>query len=536
MGKRIAVFFTIIMLGFCFLMFRLYFLSNGDWLCEVAAQQNSYTVNISKCRGTIYDCRKKPLTGLKKSRVASVLPTINSINALKEMFSKDDFDDIMSICYSGNPFKISIPVSIKSEDINVFNVPKRYSEEPILPHIIGYLDDTSHGTSGLELAYDDYLNNCGEIFVRYSVDALGRTLSGDKEKIHDTSYMQNRGVVLSIDERLQTIAHKAAKKYLKKGAVLITEVPRCQIRACVSLPEFSPLNLEKVLDSKDAPLMNRALCAYNLGSVFKLVTSAAALEKNLSSEAEYQCEGNIMVGSSRFHCFDGRAHGPVNMEHAISKSCNSYFVDLANKLDPQYFIDMSLNFGFNKELELAPNLISDQGNLPSVSELKNPQMMANVSFGQGTLMATPIQVAGLINTIASGGIYASPNLIEGLVNEKLDYIEKHKPPKAKRVITTKTANKLSAYMKTSVEEGTSKKGKPKNVTACAKTGTAETGLMDGDRHIIQAWYAGFFPAEKPKYSIVVLAEDGAGGGESCGPVFSDIVDKIVEDMSFLLVG
>ena len=72
--------------------------------------------------------------------------------------------------------------------------------------------------------------------------------------------------------------------------------------------------------------------------------------------------------------------------------------------------------------------------------------------------------------------------------------------------------------------------------ACAKTSTAETGIKDGDRSIIQAWYAGFFPLDKPKYCIVILSEDAVrGGGDSCGPVFKEIVDKMQSDLKELFL-
>ena len=96
------------------------------------------------------------------------------------------------------------------------------------------------------------------------------------------------------------------------------------------------------------------------------------------------------------------------------------------------------------------------------------------------------------------------------------------------VMSPPTAVQLMKYMKSSVEYGTSKQGKPEHLTAGAKTATAETGLKDGDREIIQAWYTGFYPAENPQYVITILAEDGDGGGKSCGPVFQEITGGLYE--------
>ena len=81
-------------------------------------------------------------------------------------------------------------------------------------------------------------------------------------------------------------------------------------------------------------------------------------------------------------------------------------------------------------------------------------------------------------------------------------------------------------MKASVDYGTSQKGKSDYVDCAAKTSTAQTGIIENGKKIEQSWFAGFFPFDNQKYSVVVLSEAGMGGGESCGPVFKEIVDRI----------
>ena len=154
---------------------------------------------------------------------------------------------------------------------------------------------------------------------------------------------------------------------------------------------------------------------------------------------------------------------------------------------------------------------------------------------QLTLMASPIQISGLINAIASGGEYTTPTLIKGLVNENLNFINITRAENPIRVIKEDTAEKLKGYMKASIEYGTSLRGKPESIEAAAKTSTAETGIVVDGKKVIQAWYAGFFPFEKPRYSIVVLSEDASGGGESCGPVFKEIVDRMNKEIPELFI-
>ena len=351
-----------------------------------------------------------------------------------------------------------------------------------------------------------------------------------KYKSHSTHQRKRLRVssrwVLTIDEKIQKIAEFAAQKYIKKGAILITEVPNCEIRACVSMPTFSPTDVAVVLNDEDAPLLNRALLSYNIGSVFKLVTAAAILNENKSPDEIYNCTGNCEVDGHKFHCFENKGHGAVNLEKAIALSCNTYFIEKALTIGGEKLLELSKKLGFSKEFELAPGIISKAGVVPTIENLSNTRALANFSFGQGKLLVTPIQVAILLNTIASGGLFCEPRLVEGLVNENLNYIQKTAKPSLTRVLSTECAKNLVEYMRSSVEYGTSAKGKPDNGFAAAKTGTAQPGIKIENRPVIQAWFAGIYPADKPKYSIVVFAEDAKGGGESCGPAFKKITHEI----------
>ena len=90
-------------------------------------------------------------------------------------------------------------------------------------------------------------------------------------------------------------------------------------------------------------------------------------------------------------------------------------------------------------------------------------------------------------------------------------------------------------MRCAVEHGTAQKGKPEKTEAAAKTSTAQTGIVENGRRIEQSWIAGMFPVESPKYCIVVLSEDGSGGGESCGPVFKEIIERMYRETPELFI-
>ena len=229
------------------------------------------------------------------------------------------------------------------------------------------------------------------------------------------------------------------------------------------------------------------------------------------------------------------------MQDAIAYSCNGYFIELIkNKINKDDLLKMAGKFGLGKEIAFADGIVSKEGKLPSSESLENIKTLANFSFGQGKLLATPMQISALINTIASGGIYTPPKLIKGLAAENMKFspYDAHSElQRTEKIISPEIASKLKEFMKASVDYGTGKKGKPEDpeVDVAAKTSTAQTGIIEDGKRIEQSWFAGFFPYDKPRYSIVVLSEAGAGGGESAGPIFKEIVERIYKEVPELFM-
>lgn len=529
MGKRTAVFFGMLMFCMFLTILSLYSLSSGTQLAATAAKQSSYKLIVANTRGTIYDCNKIPLTGAGSEAVAAIAPSVEGAAALSKGLPEKTMENIYPSLTAGRPFSMKLPKSINAPGIDVFQMKKRYSDTQLAAHTIGYLDGSGKGASGIEKIFNSQLTqNQGQISVTYKVDALNRALGGENKNISDTTYLQNKGVVLTIDKEIQEISEQAAKKYLKQGAVIVTEVPSAKIRAMVSLPDFSPNDVAAALKGENSPLLNRCLSSYNVGSVFKLVSASAALEYGISPDTEYTCTGVIDVDGGLFHCFNSESHGKENMGQAIAQSCNTYFVNLMQQVPQSQFLLMAQNMGFGKAFEIAPGYFSTSGNLPTLQSLKIPRALANFSFGQGDLTATPLQIAGMVNAVASDGYYTQPYLYEGIVDENLNYTEKAPEQKSTQVITENTAKLLQQFMKDSIDVGTSKKGKPTNGEAGAKTATAQTGQFVDGVEAVESWFSGFYPYNNPKYVITVFAEGGTGGGATCGPVFKEIADAIYD--------
>ncbi len=527
MAKRTTIFFGVMMFAMFLTILNVYSLCNGSQLAATADRQSSYKLVVANTRGTIYDTNRVALTGTGEQTVAAITPTVAGAAALSKVLPKKTMENVYTTLTLGKPFAFILPQPVKADGIDNFTLSRRYADDQLAVHVIGYLDSTGAGTSGIEKAFNQQLTqNQGQISVTYKVDAVNRVLAGENKKVTDSTYLQNRGVVLTIDKSIQKIAEEAAKKYLKKGAVVITEVPSGKIRAMVSLPDFSPNDVASALNGTDSPLLNRCMSAYSVGSVFKLVSASAALEYGISPDTEYTCTGGIDVSGGIFHCYNSESHGHENMQTAIAQSCNTYFVNLMQMVPQDRFLLMAQSMGFGKSLEIAPGYVSATGNLPTLKSLSSPRALANFSFGQGDLTATPLQISGMVNAIASNGQYTQPTLYEGLVDENRNFMERAGAQKSTQVISENTAKLIRQFMKESIETGTSKKGKPTSVTAGAKTATAQTGRYEGTTELVESWFSGFFPYENPKYVVTIFAEGGSGGGTTCGPVFKQISDKM----------
>ncbi len=534
MYKRILIFFSIITACFCFYFFALDAISTKNKFRDAAINQQSYKLKISDVRGTIYDYRNKPMVNVNKKLVAAVIPCMESLTALTPVVAEQSKEELYKKCSGNTPFTIEVEKKIRCPGVKVFEVPIRYLGVTLAPHVIGYLSGEKNGVCGLEKAYNDYLSGKNQkVSIKYDVDASGKILPGGENIIEDKSYCSSKGIVLQLDSRIQAIAEESANKYMSRGAVVITQVPDCEIRGCASFPTFSPTSVSRYLNDKNSPLLNRVLCPFNLGSIFKLVTSAAALEKGVSEDFLYDCQGISEVEDAKFKCFNSKKHGLINMDQAIAYSCNGYFIELIkSRVSKEDLLKMSSKFRLGKEIPFSEISSSQKGKLPSIESLENVKTLANFSFGQGKLLATPLQIAGMINAIASDGIYSPPKLVKEFVDENMRPLKNEfysKLYEKEAVVSSKVATKLKSFMKSSVEYGTSSKGKPEGVEVAAKTSTAQTGIIEDGKKIEQSWFAGFFPYDKPRYSIVILSEAGAGGAESAGPIFKEIVERMYKE-------
>ena len=172
--------------------------------------------------------------------------------------------------------------------------------------------------------------------------------------------------------------------------------------------------------------------------------------------------------------------------------------------------------------DVTITLAAEAGQLPTPQELAQSGQLANFSFGQGGLLASPVQIAAMMNTIASGGVYRTPFFVCGSVDETDGTpLETLAHPQSRRVMSAENAALLRKMLQQVVEEGTAQDAAGLEEGAGGKTGTAQTGQFTPDgTERKNLWFAGFYPAQQPRYTIVVLQDGQVSTEHSSAAIFA----------------
>lgn len=492
MKKRLVVFSVLMCFLFTASAGRIGFvIFSGDY--QVSSGHNSYTVDIDKIYETVYDRNLSRITNKTSSLIAVIRPTEKCITELNKLFSYKEREEIVEELKQGYPVVREIDSYVSCKYIKIFETISRHSDNMIASHVVSSCERLKPDVAGSKS-------------INFSVDAVGRLLDGDDGTIFEENYNTKKGIMLTIDSQIQKAAEKAAEN-IESGAVIVLDTETSEVLAAYSKPN---------------DYLNKAFSSYCVGSVYKLVVSACALENGINDS--YVCEGKVTIGDTTFACQRDTKHGMQTMKEALANSCNCYFIDLALKLGADKIIETSKRFGFGENNELYDGWSVVNGNFPDADFLKSKGQLALLGFGQGSLTDSPLHFSSVVAAIANKGIYKAPQVIKGDVADDGKVTERN-GAFSQRAISEETAETLCEYMRYVVTDGSGRRA-DYNDESAGKTSTAQSGIMNGDKEIFYTWFAGFYPYSNPKYSIVVMTEDGVSGAVDGGPVFRTIVENI----------
>ena len=526
-ARRLAAVYAALLAGFAVVLCRLYLAASNTGYAARAAGQSAVTLRLPARRGNFYDCDGLPLTGLDETWYALCLPGESSYVRLYDTATAAGQAELYQRRNAASPFLLEVTQDVASLGVYTYPAARRYCAVPLCQHLIGYLDGEGRGVSGLEAALDEVLaGSGGQDTVTCTVTGQGRLVEGTGP-VYTPAAFDGAGVQLTISRPIQRAAEAVAAETMTSGCILVLDVDTAQVRASVSLPGYDPDNIAASLDEAGSPLLDRTLAAYAVGSVFKPVLAAAALEAGLDG-LTVECPGYTVVDGQVFRCASGTAHGTVDLAAALEKSCNGYFIRLGQELGAETVLEAARRLGFGQRVRVAGTLQGAAGVLPEAESLTPAGQLANFSFGQGQLLATPLQVAAMMNAIAAGGVYRAPSFLLRTLDEATgETQESASLPAARQVFLASTAQRLQKLLAGVVAEGTGREAAPLYGDAAGKTGTAQTGQFTASgEEKMNLWFAGFCPAGDPQYTVVVLQDGQTQPAHSSAAVFAQVCEAL----------
>jgi len=406
---------------------------------------------------------------------------------------------------------------------------------------LGYRQDERIGAAGLEAVYEAELSGVhgGSLYL---VDSNGKILS-----LFAASQPESgQSITTTIDKQLQMRLQESLGDL--RAAVVVMEIDTGRVLAMVSNPGFDPNAFDKseteggLLQSyftdPDQPLFNRATQGqYPLGSVFKMISMSAALEKNLYSQySSFFCGQSMWVCDSVTlydwtYAYGTGASGELTLVEGLMRSCNPWFYRIGQGLYQEGYEDTlsQMAFGFGLGKETGIEISEEAGNIPETAgTCVNSAQMA---IGQGEILVTPLQVASFVSALANGGTLYRPTLVNSIEKPSGGEISRFEPEKLGELpISEETRALVLEGLRLVIEDerGTGYWAmRGLDVPVSGKTGTAQTPT--GDSH---AWFAGFTrqnDPERPDIAIAVLIENGGEGSAVAAPVFRRAVSLYFSD-------
>ncbi|MFC1566730.1 penicillin-binding protein 2 [bacterium] len=419
---------------------------------------------------------------------------------------------------------------------------RRYRLKFLSAHFLGYLSEINSrelellqfegyrlgdliGKNGIEKVYDEYLRG-QDGRKRVEVNAKGRQI----RILDEIKSKAGNDLYITIDYSLQK---KAEELLLDKiGTIIALDPMTGEVLAMASSPGFDPLQFyyPATLEQKSLfvderhPMMNRAIQSqYAPGSVFKLITTIAALEeKTIDKDFIINCEGKFYLkkGKRWFKCWKKEGHGKVNLKEALIHSCDVYYYMMGLKTGVANISKYARMFGLGRHTGIdlpfeKDGLIADpEWKKKSFNTVWFPGDTVNMSIGQGYVLTTPLQIANMTASVVNGGYLYRPYIVRKILSEKGKTIFENKPIVLRKIkVSGQTLDFVKQLMLGVVEQGTGRASRLRGIEVGGKTGTAEN--PHGDDH---AWFVAAAPIDNPKIVVCAFIENGGHGGSVAAPL------------------
>ena len=467
--------------------------------------------------------------GIDESLIRKKVEKISSREVIKSNVEKEIGDEIRNLHLNG----------VKVDE----DYKRYYPHGNLASKVLGFTGSDNQGIIGLEVKYEEWLKGIeGKILT--TTDARGIELEGVEEDRVEP--VPGKTLQLSLDYNIQKFAQQSAEKVMEEKqadavCILIMNPKNGEIYACVNVPEFdlnepftfqNEIELTGISDEKRQELLNqmwRNRCindTYEPGSIFKIVTAAAALEEGkVSLEDTFFCPGYKIVEDRRIRCAKVGGHGSETFVEGIQNSCNPVFMEVGNRLGVNAFYKKMYDFKMCEKTGV--DLPGEANTILHKKENVGGVELATMSFGQ-SFQVTPIQMITTASMLINGGKRVTPHFAVNVFDETGEKITRLKWKEEDHVVSERTSEMMKSLLEGVVSVGGGKQAYIEGYRIGGKTATSQTLPRSARKYISS--FIGFAPAEDPEVIAMTIIYNPKGiyyGGLIAAPVVRDIFDNIL---------
>ena len=564
----------------------------GNFYKEKASEQQLYDTQTTAMRGDIYDANMQLLATsatvwnvyvtpndfksafktqekitLAKVKIAQGL---SEILELEEKDVKEDLDKNSSYVILKRNIEKKMADKVRKfisdnsfgDVIGLDESSKRYyPNDSLASSVLGFVGDDNQGLFGIEYSYDTKLTGTPGRVVA-SKNAQGADMKFSYEYVEEAK--KGNSLVLTIDNYIQELAEKyldqavAENKVADRGTCIIMNVNTGAILAMAVSGDFNPNEPFKLsseykkqlkglkgeeYDKKKSELQNKmwrnkaVSDTYEPGSVFKIITCAAALEEGLTSKSStYSCSGKITIASQPYNCHKTEGHGTQTLSEAMQNSCNPVFINMGQLIGVKTFSKYFRAFGLTEKTgidlpgEALPNYHKEE-NMGLVE-------LASTAFGQ-TFKVTPIQLITSVAASINGGYLVQPHVVSEILDEDKKTISTTQTIRKRQIVSDKTSQTMRDLLFDVVEIGGGKNAYVSGYKVGGKTGTSQKvaeNLSESKDNLYVSSFLGIAPADDPEIAILFLLDEPMGdnyyGGTICAPSGGKILSEVLPYLGY----
>ena len=418
---------------------------------------------------------------------------------------------------------------------------REYRYDSLASKVLGFTGGDNQGIIGLEVSYEKYLKGLDGSILTMTTAYGTEIENGAEDRIEPVAgWTLNTSLDLPVMEYTDQLANYLLKKKQAKSVDIIVMNPQNgEIYAMASAPEFNlndpyriPGDLNKMSakeKSEKRNVMWRNPCVsdtYEPGSTFKILTTAAALEKGVVKMTDrFHCPGNKIVEDRRIRCHKKGGHGSETFLDGIMNSCNPVFIEVGARVGVSDFFRKMSDFGLMNRTGIdvpgeASTIIHKEKNVGAVE-------LATMSFGQ-SFQLSPIRLVSIAGSMINGGYSITPHFGVSAVSADGSLMKHFSYGKKERVVSKETSDLIRMALGKVVSEGTGHKASVKGFSVGAKTGTSEKLPRGNGKYIAST--IGFAPVENPKVIALVRIDEPQGlyyGGTVAAPAIAALFENIL---------